>query len=168
MEKIKVKIMVLEGVDLPYYETFGAAGFDLKANSFQKIYKGIKEIDLTKELQNSIANGCIMLRPFERMLVGTGMFVELPAGTELQIRSRSGACLKKGLVVLNAPGTIDSDYRGEIGVVLYNSSQFLCEVKIGERIAQAVFTEHAIAQFEQVSELSDTQRGAGGYGSTGA
>lgn len=164
---VEIEIKTLEGVEIPKYGTELSAGFDLVAHSFKKLFKGKKEIDLTKELQDSIRKGYITLRPFERVLVGTGLFVALPKGKELQIRPRSGMVLKQGITVLNSPGTVDADYRGEVGVILYNASQYLVTIELGERIAQAVLASHDVASFKQVAELSETQRGEGGFGSTG-
>jgi len=103
----------------------------------------------------------------ERVLIGTGIFVVIPEGYQLEIRSRSGQALKKGLVVLNQPGTIDSDYRGEVGVILFNSNEHLVKVELGERIAQGILMPAFQAEFILVDELSDTERGQGGFGSTG-
>lgn len=130
---------------LPHYETEGAAGMDLKAN-----------IDST-----------IVLQPMERKLIGTGLFIALPNGYEAQVRSRSGLALKKGVAVLNAPGTIDADYRGEIGVILINLSNEAFEVQDGDRIAQLIIAKHEQAIWHIVENLEDTTRGTGGFGSTG-
>lgn len=142
----KVKIINNSGFsELPSYETAGAAGMDLRA---------------------AIAES-ITLAPLERTLVPTGLFVELPLGYEMQIRPRSGLAFKYGLTVLNSPGTIDADYRGEIKVLLVNLSATPFVIERGERIAQAVVTTHARVEWESTSQLGDTQRGAGGFGSTG-
>lgn len=130
---------------LPHYETEASAGMDLRAN--------ITEV--------------ITLAPLERAIVKTGLFIELPVGYEAQVRPRSGLAAKKGVTVLNAPGTIDADYRGEIGVILVNLSNTPFVVENGERIAQLVIAKHERASFVEVSELSETARGAGGFGSTG-
>lgn len=103
----------------------------------------------------------------ERKLVPTGLYIELPAGYEAQVRPRSGLALKKGITVLNSPGTVDADYRGEIGVILINLSSEPFTIENGERIAQLVIAQHATAQFLQVEMLEETQRGSGGFGSTG-
>ena len=129
----------------PSYETNGAAGMDLKAN-----------------IENSI-----ILKPLERAIVKTGLFIALPIGFEAQVRPRSGLAAKKGITVLNAPGTIDADYRGEIGVILVNLSNEVFTVNDGERIAQLIIAKHARANWEEVTVLSDTDRGTGGFGSTG-
>jgi dUTP pyrophosphatase len=129
----------------PNYETNGAAGMDLKAN-----------------IENSI-----ILKPLERAIVKTGLFIALPIGFEAQVRPRSGLAAKKGITVLNAPGTIDADYRGEIGVILVNLSNEVFTVNDGERIAQLIIAKHARANWEEVTVLSDTDRGTGGFGSTG-
>lgn len=156
------------GVELPYYATKGAAGFDLHADSFIKLYKGLQEISLDDNLQHSIQKGYMVLRPFERVLIGTGLFMDIPEGYQLEIRDRSGVALKKGLKVFNSPGTIDSDYRGEIGIILCNMTQSLSKVSIGERIAQGVLTQYEVASFLIVDKLNDTDRSFNGFGSTGA
>ncbi|MEM6684906.1 MAG: dUTP diphosphatase [Bacteroidota bacterium] len=130
---------------LPHYETLASAGMDLRAN-------------LTES---------ITLEPLERAIIKTGLFIELPIGYEAQVRPRSGLAAKKGVTVLNAPGTIDADYRGEIGVILINLSNDAFTVENGERIAQLVIAKHERAAWNEVSELSETVRGAGGFGSTG-
>ena len=109
----------------------------------------------------------IVLRPLERTLVPTGLFVELPAGYEMQVRPRSGLAAKYGLTVLNAPGTVDADYRGEVKVILANLSNEAFTINDGERVAQLVVAQHAQVEWEVAEELSDTERGAGGFGSTG-
>ena len=130
---------------LPKYETIASAGMDLRAN-----------------LSESIT-----LKPLERTLVKTGLFMELPVGYEAQVRPRSGLALKKGITVLNSPGTIDADYRGEIGVILINLSNEDFVIENGERIAQLVIAKYEQAEFIEVNELSETSRGTGGFGSTG-
>ena len=109
----------------------------------------------------------IFQNPLERTIVKTGLFIALPVGYEAQVRPRSGLAAKKGITVLNAPGTVDADYRGEIGVILVNLSNETFVIEDGERIAQLVIAKHERAQWEEVSELSETSRGAGGFGSTG-
>lgn len=130
---------------LPKYETTASAGMDLRASISEPI----------------------LLKPLERTLVKTGLFIELPLGYEAQVRPRSGLALKKGISVLNSPGTIDADYRGEIGVILINLSNEDFVIENGERIAQMVIAKHEQAQLIEVNELSETTRGAGGFGSTG-
>ena len=130
---------------LPEYATSLSAGMDLRAN-----------IDAP-----------ITLQPLERKLIPTGLFIELPAGYEAQIRPRSGLALKKGITVLNSPGTIDADYRGEIGVILINLSAEPFEINDGERICQMVIASHVQATLVEVNELGSTERGAGGFGHTG-
>ncbi len=130
---------------LPEYATAQSAGLDLRAN--------IEE--------------AIVLNPMERKLVGTGLFMSLPPGYEAQVRPRSGLALKHGITVLNSPGTIDADYRGELKVLLVNLSNEPFVVNEGERIAQLVIAKHEKAEFKLVEELDDTERGAGGYGHTG-
>jgi len=130
---------------LPHYETAGAAGMDLRANIAAPI----------------------TLQPLERAIVKTGLFIALPIGTEAQVRPRSGLAAKKGITVLNSPGTVDADYRGEIGVILVNLSNEPFVIQDGERIAQLVIAKHERAQWEEVAVLDETKRGAGGFGSTG-
>jgi dUTP pyrophosphatase len=131
--------------EIPNYETQGSAGMDLRAN----------------------INVSITLKPLERVIVKTGLFIALPIGTEAQVRPRSGLAAKKGITVLNSPGTIDADYRGEIGVILVNISNVDFVINDGERIAQLVIAKHERAEWEEVSILSETERGEGGFGSTG-
>lgn len=130
---------------LPSYETKASAGMDLRAN----------------------INEEIVLKPLERTIVKTGLFIALPVGFEAQVRPRSGLAAKKGITVLNAPGTIDADYRGEIGVILVNISNQDFIVKDGERIAQLVIAKHEKAVWQEVEFLDETKRGSGGFGSTG-
>ena len=140
-----IKIINKSAHALPHYETVASAGMDLRAN--------IKE--------------SITLQPMERAIVPTGLFLELPIGVEAQVRPRSGLAAKKGITVLNAPGTIDADYRGEVGVILINLSPETFVVENGERIAQLVIAKHERAEWQQVETLSKTDRGEGGFGSTG-
>jgi dUTP pyrophosphatase len=142
---MKVKVINRSGFDLPAYATGHSAGVDLRAC-------------LTEE---------IMLKPMERRLIPTGLFIELPEGSEAQIRPRSGLAYKKGLTVLNSPGTIDADYRGEIGVLLINLSEEDVIIEHGERIAQMIFARYEQAEWEIAEELGSTSRGSGGFGSTG-
>ncbi|PKA82887.1 dUTP pyrophosphatase [Ulvibacter sp. MAR_2010_11] len=142
---MKIKIINKSGHALPSYETIYSAGMDLRAN--------VPEPST--------------LQPLERAIVKTGLFIELPIGFEAQVRPRSGLAAKKGITVLNAPGTIDSDYRGEIGVILVNLSNEPFTIENGERIAQLVIAKHERAVWEEVNELAETTRGAGGFGSTG-
>jgi dUTP pyrophosphatase len=130
---------------LPQYETIASAGMDVRAN-----------IDKPFELA-----------PLQRQLVKTGLFVEIPIGYEIQVRPRSGLAYKKGITVLNSPGTIDADYRGEIGVLLVNLSSETFVVNDGERIAQLVVATHEQAEWQEVDELEESNRGQGGFGSTG-
>ena len=129
----------------PNYETEGAAGMDLRAN-----------IDAS-----------ITLKPLERAIVKTGLFIALPIGFEAQVRPRSGLAAKKGITVLNAPGTVDADYRGEIGVILVNLSNEDFVINDGERIAQLIIAKHERVNWKEVTVLSETERGSGGFGSTG-
>lgn len=142
---MEVKIINKSGHALPAYETTASAGVDLRAS----------------------IEGTITLKPLERQLVRTGLFLEIPAGYEAQVRPRSGLALKNGITVLNAPGTIDADYRGEVGVILINLSQETFEISNGDRIAQLVFAQVATARWSEAEALTDTVRGAGGFGSTG-
>jgi len=142
---MKIKIINKSNHDLPSYETIASAGMDLKANLSE----------------------ARILKPLERTVVGTGLFIELPVGVEAQVRPRSGLAAKKGITVLNAPGTIDADYRGEIGVILVNLSNEDFTVNNGERIAQLVIAKHERAEWIEVETLSETDRGEGGFGSTG-
>jgi dUTP pyrophosphatase len=145
MDQVTVKIINRSNNPLPRYETDGSAGMDLYANIEQ----------------------AIVLQPLERTLVPTGLYIQLPQGTEAQIRPRSGLALKRGLTMLNSPGTIDSDYRGEIGCIVVNLSNETQTIQPGERIAQMVIAHYLRAQWETVDTLDETQRGAGGFGSTG-
>jgi dUTP pyrophosphatase len=142
---MKVKIINHSKHPLPEYKTEGSAGMDLAAN----------------------LEAPIVLKSLERKLIPTGLFIELPVGFEAQVRPRSGMALKHGLTVLNSPGTIDADYRGEIGVILANLSSEEFTVQDGERIAQLVIARHEVAEWMEVNELEATSRGAGGFGSTG-
>lgn len=142
---MKIKIINRSKHPLPNYETIASAGMDLRANLSESR----------------------ILKPLERSVVATGLFIELPMGYEAQVRPRSGLSAKKGISVLNAPGTIDADYRGEIGVILVNLSNEEFTIENGERIAQLVITKHERAEWIEVEELSETSRGEGGFGSTG-
>lgn len=142
---MQIKIVNKSNHPLPHYGTEAAAGVDLRANI---------ETPIT-------------LKPLERTLVKTGLFIELPVGYEAQVRPRSGLAYKNGITVLNSPGTIDADYRGEIGVILVNLSNESFIIENGERIAQLVIAKHEQAEWKLVEELAETERGAGGFGSTG-
>lgn len=142
---MKVKVINRSHHALPRYETALSAGMDVRANLSEPI----------------------VLKSLERALVPTGLYVELPAGYEMQVRPRSGLAAKYGLTVLNSPGTIDADYRGEVKVILANLSAEDFTINDGERIAQLVVAQHAQVEWEEAEELSDTSRGAGGFGSTG-
>jgi dUTP pyrophosphatase len=142
---MEIKLVNKSHHPLPQYETQASAGVDLRA----------------------FVPNSIVLKPMERALIPTGLYLELPIGVEAQVRSRSGLALKKGISVLNAPGTVDADYRGEVGVILINLSQEDFTINDGDRIAQLVLARHERATFELVETLSETQRGAGGFGSTG-
>jgi dUTP pyrophosphatase len=142
---MRIRIVNRSKHELPQYATVHSAGMDLRAN----------------------LDSPIVLKPLERCLVPTGLFVELPVGYEAQIRPRSGLALKKGITVLNTPGTIDADYRGEIGVILVNLSAEEFRIEDGERICQMVVAAHERAEWEAVDALNETERGAGGFGHTG-
>ena len=142
---MKVKIINRSHHQLPGYATAQSAGVDLRAN-----------------LEESV-----VMKPMERRLIPTGLFISLPVGFEAQVRPRSGLAIKKGITVLNTPGTIDADYRGEIGVILINLSQEDFTVNDGERIAQMVIARHEQAEWIQVETLDETERGAGGFGHSG-
>jgi len=140
-----VKIINKSKNELPKYETLFSAGMDLRAN-----------------LEESI-----VLKPFQRLVVKTGLFISLQQGYEAQIRPRSGLALKKGITVLNSPGTIDADYRGEIGVILINLSDSDFEINTGDRIAQMIIAKHQTIEWEAVDKLDGSVRGDKGFGSTG-
>lgn len=142
---MEIKIVNKSNHPLPHYGTAAAAGVDLRANITESV----------------------TLKPLERSLIKTGLFIELPIGYEAQVRPRSGLAYKHGLTVLNTPGTIDADYRGEIGVILVNLSNENFTIENGERIAQMVIAKHEQAEWNLVEELSNTERGEGGFGSTG-
>ena len=140
-----IKIINKSNHSLPEYETIASAGMDLRAN----------------------LAAAVTLKPLERTIIKTGLFIELPIGIEAQVRPRSGLAAKKGITVLNAPGTVDADYRGEIGVILVNLSNEDFTIENGERVAQLVIAKHERAAWQQVDILGETERGAGGFGSTG-
>lgn len=141
---MNIKIINKSNNPLPKYQTLQSAGMDLYANLDQNI----------------------ILKPLERKLISTGLFIELPQGYEAQIRPRSGFAFKNGITVLNSPGTIDADYRGEIGVILVNLSTEYFTINNGDRIAQMVIAKYETANWQEVSEINETERGAGGFGST--
>jgi dUTP pyrophosphatase len=143
--KVEVKIINQSKHALPAYETLGSAGMDIRAN----------------------IEDTIILNPFQRIAVPTGFYIELPLGYEAQIRPRSGLSLKTGLSIPNSPGTIDSDYRGEIKVIVANLSNEIVEIKDGDRIAQLVISKYEKAEWTLVTSLDETERGSGGFGSTG-
>ena len=142
---MKINIINKSKHFLPHYETLASAGMDLRAN--------LDEV--------------IILKPMQRAIVKTGLFIALPAGTEAQVRPRSGLAAKNGVTVLNSPGTVDADYRGEIGVILVNLSNTDFKIENGERIAQLVIAKHERADWLEVEQLNETSRGEGGFGSTG-
>ena len=143
---MKVKVINKSSNPLPEYATAFAAGLDVRADNAEPI----------------------VLKPLGRAIVPTGLYLEIPAGYEVQVRPRSGLAAKKGVTVLNAPGTIDADYRGEVCVILVNLGADDFVVERGERIAQLVLAKHEVIEWEETSELADSERGAGGFGSTGA
>ena len=142
---MQIKIINKSNHELPNYETIASAGMDLRANIAEPI----------------------TLKSLERTIVKTGLFIELPIGFEAQVRPRSGLAAKKGITVLNSPGTVDADYRGEIGVILVNLSNEDFVIENGERIAQLIIAKHERAEWIEVQELTETSRGEGGFGSTG-
>ena len=142
---MKIKVVNKSKHDLPSYSTIASAGMDIRAN----------------------INKPFIIKPLERTIIKTGLFIELPVGYEAQVRPRSGLAFKKGITVLNSPGTIDADYRGEIGVILVNLSSEEFVVEDGERIAQMVISKHEQASWTEVEILEETKRGLGGFGSTG-
>tara|TARA_B100001964_G_C14230974_1_gene600026 strand:+ start:2109 stop:2543 length:435 start_codon:yes stop_codon:yes gene_type:complete len=142
---MKIKIINRSNQSLPKYETDNSAGMDIKA----------------------FINNNITLKPLERTVISTGLYLSLPKGYEAQIRPRSGLAIKKGITVLNSPGTIDSDYRGEIGVILINLSNAIFTVKSGDRIAQLIIAKHESISWAEVEQLEDSSRGSAGFGSTG-
>ena len=142
---MNIKIINKSNHSLPEYETIASAGMDLRAN----------------------LAAAVTLKPLERTIIKTGLFIELPIGIEAQVRPRSGLAAKKGITVLNAPGTVDADYRGEIGVILVNLSNEDFTIENGDRVAQLVIAKHERAAWQQVDILGETERGAGGFGSTG-
>ncbi len=142
---MNVKVINKSIHPLPQYETIGSAGMDLRANITESV----------------------TLASMERTLIPTGLYIELPQGTEAQIRPRSGLAIKKGLTCLNSPGTIDSDYRGEIKVILANLSKEPQTIEPGERVAQMVIAQYTQIAWESVDSLSESERGVGGFGSTG-
>lgn len=145
MEHIKIKVINKSNNPLPEYSTSESAGMDVRA----------------------FLNEPVVLKPLQRALIPTGLYIELPHGYECQIRPRSGLALKKGVTVLNTPGTIDADYRGEIGVILINLSDISFTVESGERICQMIINSYTKASWENSITLEDTQRGDGGFGHTG-
>lgn len=142
---MKINIINKSSHLLPHYETIASAGMDLRAHIVD----------------------AIVLKPMERKIIPTGLFMELPVGYEAQVRPRSGLAAKHGISVLNSPGTIDADYRGEIGVILVNLSNDIFTVNNGDRVAQMVIAKHERAEWNEVLSLSETSRGEGGFGSTG-
>lgn len=145
---MKVKIINKSGFELPKYETLGSAGMDVKAVAKQEDY-------------------IFTLLPGQRVLIPTGLFMQIPFGYEIQVRPRSGMAIKQGITVLNSPGTIDSDYRGEVGIILINNSKDTVTIAHGDRIAQIVLAKYERADWDEVEELDPTDRGTGGFGSTG-
>lgn len=143
---MKVKIINKSDNNLPAYETVNSAGMDLRAY---------------------LPEGAVVMKPLERALISTGLFMEIPEGYEGQVRPRSGLAIKNGITVLNTPGTIDADYRGEVKIILINLSNEEFTIKSGDRVAQIIFARCEQMELEDVEILSDTERGAGGFGHTG-
>lgn len=166
MMELDIKIITEEGVDIPVYATDGSSGFDIKVVELVKLYKDDKELDITQILKNTSKNGYFYLRAGERALLRTGMWMEIPKGFELQARSRSGSSLKRGITVTNSPGTIDSDYRGEVGIILSNTTNNIAKITLREALAQGVIAPVVKGIFHKVDKLSSTVRGEGGFGST--
>jgi dUTP pyrophosphatase len=144
-EQIEIKLINKSGSPHPEYKTSHSAGMDLRSASEEEI----------------------VLKPGGRGLIPTGLYIQLPDGFEAQVRSRSGLALKQGVAVLNSPGTIDADYRGEVGVILINHGEADFVIRKGDRVAQMVIAPYVMARFKEVEELESTDRGAGGFGSTG-
>lgn len=142
---MKIKIINKSPHGLPKYETENSAGMDIKA----------------------FIDKSIILKPMERIVVGTGLYLSLPMGFEAQVRPRSGLAIKNGITVLNSPGTIDADYRGEVGVILVNLSKDIFTINDGDRIAQLIIAEHSSIKWEEVKKLNKSNRGSSGFGSTG-
>ena len=142
---MKIRIVNHSRHSLPSYETVASAGMDLRANLPEDV----------------------LLKPLERALIYTGLFIELPVGYEAQVRPRSGLAIKKGITVLNTPGTIDADYRGEVGIIMINLSGADVVIEDGERICQMIISKHETIEWEHVDSLAETDRGAGGFGHTG-
>lgn len=153
---MKVQIVNKSEFNNPQYQTAGAAGMDLQAN-----------LPILGSIGGEEVRKIVILKPLERALIPTGLYVAIEDGYEMQIRPRSGLAYKQGITVLNSPGTIDSDYRGEVGVLLVNLSDTAVSIKHGERIAQAVFARAEQAELDPVLFLDDTRRGTGGFGHTG-
>jgi dUTP pyrophosphatase len=166
-----IKIMLEAGVLMPKYESSEAVGFDLRVNKILRMFKGDTEAEqdkLERVQQSFLERGYIKLRDSERVLFGTGVHVDLPNNIELQIRPKSGVSLKQGLMISNSPGTIDPDFTGEIGVIVYNSTPHLVEVKLNQKLCQAVPKEVIRPQLELIGVIDKiTERGENGYGSTG-
>ena len=155
--KPQLRVQRIGNVNLPQYQTPGSAGFDLEANVMS-----------SKAITDSVVEeDGVIIFPGGRALIGTGLCFEIPQGFELQIRPRSGLALKHGITVLNSPGTVDSDYRGEVGVILVNLGDTPFCIRQGDRIAQGVLQRVELAEFIEADELSETERGADGFGSTG-
>lgn len=158
-----VEIMTEKGVDIPELGSPGAAGFDLKIKTLTGYYT--KEDDFMSVLSKTTTS--TTLGPGERILISTGLRMKIPYGYELQLRSRSGLTLKKGLIVMNAPGTIDSDYLGDIGVIILNASKKPQVLSVGDKICQGVFSKIELPVFKEVLKFEKTKRGENGFGSTG-
>ena len=154
-------------VNIPTYGSVDSAGFDLQVMNVKAIYKGNEKVNFKESfIKNTMENGHFFLRPFERVAVGCGFKMELPEGYQMEVRSRSGVSLKRGLTIVNSPGTIDNDYRGEIGLLIINTTPFLAKIEIGERLAQGVIMPYFQTEFKE-GKVNETDRGENGMGSTG-
>lgn len=156
---VEIKVKTNSGVQLPKYETNGAVGLDIRANQYSYCNEASINCDFPDD--------GVIIRPMDRILIKTGLFLEIPEGYEAQVRPRSGLALKYGITIVNSPGTIDSDYRGEIGVILLNTGNKPFTINKGDRIAQLVFNKIERINLINTDELSITKRGSGGYNSTG-
>lgn len=161
MKKVPVKIKTTNNAKIPIYNHDGDSGFDLVATNFKFYNPESKSIE---EYPNGARK--VSIAPGGRLLVGTDLYMAIPKGYELQVRSRSGNTLKEGYVVGNSPGTVDSPYRGEIGVIIQNNGREIVTISIGDKVAQGVITEVTQADFSVVEDLDSTTRNEGGFGST--
>ena len=176
---MNINIKVKPGAKLPEYATEGSSGFDLVANSFIRYYPQGRKEPLEGDVltfvnfkegetdpDKATPRTELRLLHGERILIGTGIKVEIPSGFEMQVRPRSGMALKQGLTVINTPGTVDSDYRGEVGVIIINNGVYDTNIKLGDKIAQGVICAVERANWQVINVVTETSRGEGGYGST--